>query len=60
MPKQHPKSITVGELKEHLSNYPDEWELTFGSPVLEFYRTKARGETIVAIEFNDFYVIDED
>ncbi len=60
MPKQHPKSITVGELREHLQNYPDDWELTFGAPVLEFYRVKARGKSIVAIEFNDSFTLDDE
>ncbi len=45
-------SITVGELRRALEPFPDDWELTFGSGNLEFYRTKARGEKLVQIEFN--------
>ncbi len=42
--------ITVGELREHLKVFPDDWEVTFGG--LEFYRTKQRGDKLVQIEFN--------
>lgn len=45
-------TMTVGDLRRHLAVFPDDWELTFGSGNLEFYRTKARGEKLVQIEFN--------
>ena len=46
------KATTVGELREHLKVFPDDWQVIFGCEELEFYRTKARGEKLVAIEFN--------
>lgn len=43
-------TITVGELKEKLSNFSDDTELSFSG--LEFYRLKIRGDKLVQIEFN--------
>lgn len=43
-------SITVGQLREHLAVFPDDWTLDFSG--LEFYRAKARGEKHVQIEFS--------
>lgn len=45
-------TITVGELRLHLKPFGDNWDLFFGNGNLEFYRTKARGESTVQIEFN--------
>lgn len=42
--------ITVGELKEHLAIYPDDYTIDFSG--LEFYRLKQRGDTHVQLEFN--------
>jgi hypothetical protein len=47
-------TITVGELRRHLNVFPDDWELFFGDGNLQFYRTKARGDKLVQIEFNQF------
>ena len=44
------KTITVGQLREELKTFHDDWELTF-SGCLEFFRTKARGDNRVDIEF---------
>lgn len=43
-------SITVGELKDHLSAYPDHYTIDFSG--LNFYRLKQRDETHVQMEFN--------
>jgi hypothetical protein len=43
--------ITVGELRNHLKLYSDDYELSFGSGNLQFYRVKQRGPNIVQIEF---------
>lgn len=50
-------TITVGELRAHLEAFPDDWTLDFCG--LEFYRTKARGEKHVQIEFNQPVYLDE-
>lgn len=44
-------NITVGELRELLANFADDWELSFGA--LHFYRVKVRGEKLVQIEFDE-------
>ena len=43
-------SISIGELKHLLANYPDHYQLDFSG--LSFYRLKQRGETRVQMEFN--------
>lgn len=43
--------ITVGELKRHLEVFGDDWIVDFSG--LEFYRTKARGDNTVQIEFSE-------
>lgn len=43
-------TITVGQFREHLKVYPDDWTLDFCG--LDFYRLKARGETLVQVEFS--------
>lgn len=45
-------TTTVGELREALKYYADDWQVIFGCKELEFYRTKQRGEKLVQIEFN--------
>ena len=42
--------ITIGELKEQLSSYPDNYTLDFSG--LEVYHLKQRGETHVQLEFS--------
>jgi predicted secreted protein len=46
------ETTTVGELRQALKNYPDNWQVIFGCEELEFYRVKRRGEGLVQIEFN--------
>lgn len=46
------KTTTVGELREALKIFPDDWQVIFGCEELEFCRTKKRGEKLVQIEFN--------
>lgn len=41
--------MTVADLKAHLKPFGDDWEIEFSG--LTFYRTKARGERLVNIEF---------
>lgn len=49
-------TITIGELKEMLSAYPDHYSLTFSG--LEFYRLKQRDDELVQIEFNQPVYLD--
>ena len=55
--KEEASRLTIGELKKRLSNYPDDWQITFGSnrngELLVFYRTKPRGEKLLQIELNE-------
>ena len=55
------KSIfTVGDLRNHLKLFPDNFELTFGpDDRLTFYRTKQRGDKMVNIEFNEIVTVAE-
>ena len=43
--------MTVGELKERLERWPDDYEITF-SGVMDFNRLKMRGDKLVDMEFN--------
>jgi hypothetical protein len=49
--------ITVGDLREQLSGYSDDTEITFGGTLdavpLIFYRVKTRGDKLVQIELNE-------
>ena len=45
------KTITVGQLREHLKMLPDDYDLFFGNGNLEFFRTKMRGDKLVQVEF---------
>ena len=47
----HERRMTIGELKELLKGWPDDYEITF-SAVLEFNRLKKRGDKLVDMEFN--------
>ena len=51
--------MTIGDLKRHLSVFNDDYELTFGTGDLTFYRTKLRGDRLVQIEFNEIYEVEE-
>jgi hypothetical protein len=44
--------ITVGDLKERLAAFPDDYQIFFGCYDLDFYRFKVRGEKLVQVEFN--------
>lgn len=44
--------LTVGELRRHLENWPDDMELIFSDDGLDFYRFKKRGETLLQMEFD--------
>jgi hypothetical protein len=51
---QHRRVFTVGELRQALEGYPDDWELIFGDvDGLSFYRVKQRGPALLQIEFNE-------
>lgn len=44
--------ITVGDLKQQLAAFPDDYWIFFGCDDLTFYRLKVRGEKLVQMEFN--------
>ncbi|WP_339021825.1 hypothetical protein [Aeromonas salmonicida] len=51
-------NLTVGELKECISDLPSDMEITFGSSryskrPLIFYRFKSRGDDLLQIELNE-------
>ncbi len=48
--EQYKPSITVGEFKKWLSDYPDNMLLDFS--MLDFKRLKQRSPTLVQVEFN--------
>lgn len=50
-------TITVGELKQRLAIYDDDWEITFNG--LKFCRLKARGPKLVQMEFEQTVYLDE-
>lgn len=56
MPIKYP-TITIGELKELLASYPDNFTIDFGG--LEFYRLKQRADTHVQMEFSQSVYLDE-
>lgn len=58
MPKREYPTIKVGDLKQALSVFPDNWDLSFNG--LEFYRLKARGPALVCVEFNENVSLDGD
>ena len=57
--REEESRITVGELREQLSGYSDDTEITFGCTLdavpLIFYRVKTRGEKLVQIELNELH-----
>jgi hypothetical protein len=48
--EKYKPSITVGEFKKWLSDYPDNMLLDFS--MLDFKRLKQRSPTLVQVEFN--------
>ena len=44
--------MNLGDLRANLELFPDDYEVTFGSGNLKFYRTKQRGDKLVQIEFS--------
>lgn len=57
MKKEIP-TITLGRLREELSQWPDDTEISFSG--LTWYRPKQRGENLVQIEFNELVYLDEE
>lgn len=54
---QKSTTITVGELRRHLSLFSDETEISFGNDnQLTFYRVKQRGPNYINLEFNELIV----
>lgn len=55
--KEYPAPLTVGELREELSAWPNDAEITFGSTAagrpLYFLRFKNRGAKLLQIEVRD-------
>lgn len=52
----HAASITVGDLRDALAEYPDDAEVIFGNVhaagTLMFSRFKSRGENLLQMEFD--------
>ena len=46
-----PETMTVGELKENLESWPNDWNIEFAGHT--FYRLKQRGSQLVDMEFNE-------
>ncbi|GHU31955.1 hypothetical protein AGMMS50256_21260 [Betaproteobacteria bacterium] len=57
---EQPGTITVGQLRDALAEYPDDAPLYFGTGDLDFYRVRNRkpvGGYLVQIEFDQFYKV---
>ncbi len=50
MAKSDIPTISVGQLRQELAGYPDDFEISFSG--LDFYRVKTRGPKLLQIEFN--------
>jgi hypothetical protein len=46
------RKFTVGDLRRHLADWPDDMELIFSDYGLDFYRFKKRGDNLLQLEFN--------
>ena len=57
MAKKEKTNITLGEFRQHLEAYPDDYEIYFSG--LDFYRIKQRGEKLIQVEFNQQVYLDE-
>lgn len=44
--------FTVGDLRRHLADWPDDMELIFSDDGLNFYRFKKRGDNLLQMEFD--------
>ena len=44
--------MTIGELKDTLKGWPDDYEIILGCPELKFYRLKQRGDKLIQLEFS--------
>jgi len=44
-------TITVGQLRDALKHYPDDFEIGFSG--LTYYRIKQRGDRLLQLEFNE-------
>lgn len=57
---KEPHTITVGELRQALEEYPDHAPLIFGIGDLSFYRVKNRGPIdghLAQVEFSELYQV---
>lgn len=54
-----PKSMKLGNFLENFKGLPRNTDLIFGSGDLTFYRTKWRGDSLLQIEFNELYEVEE-
>jgi hypothetical protein len=52
-----PRSITVGELRKALLDYPDDTKLYFGYGDLSYHRIRSHGghPALLQLEFNEIY-----
>jgi hypothetical protein len=50
--------MTIGDLKRCLSVFDEDFELTFGTGDLTFYRAQSLGDRLVQIEFNEIYEVE--
>lgn len=57
-PKRALPTITVGQLREELQGYPDDYRLSFSG--LTYYRLKQRADDLVQVEFNEGVHLDSD
>lgn len=48
-----PKTISLGQLRAQLEVFDDDWQVFFGAGNLTFFRTKARGDKLLQIEFSE-------
>lgn len=58
-----PQTMTVGELRQWLAEYPDDAPLFFGVGDLSFSRVKNRGPIgghLAQVEFNELYQVQPD
>lgn len=57
MTRREIPTISVGQLRQELSSWHDDDEISFSG--LTFYRVKGRGEHLAQIEFNEPVYLDE-
>lgn len=57
MKKQEYPTITVGQLRQELAEYPDHFDISFSG--LRFYRVKPRSPNLVQIEFDQMVYLND-